>query len=637
MASLDSSRPLLTRMELTTIVSNSIDIWNFHHAFSSALTALLHPSLSHLDVPNPNPPPLSALLLSHFPYLSLYTPFITAFPSSISFLSRSSAPYALYLRTQERDPRCGQLKLTDWLLSASTARPPAQDSLHARPDKDMDIGCIFSVPTHTRQPKLADLASQQTPNITTPNHGEGLPLSARPQRAPLPLLPPVWVPDAKTDACMRCARPFGLVRFTVPLLMSVSFSLPSFARIVVAVLLVILTPTISIGAGAGARIMIQEALVPKVPAPSTGSDGTDIPEQPAKLLSGVPVSIKDYRYRRLRHYCWGNRSREDYLTPRSSRNGDIIRPFWANENPYNEKFSSGASTGGGGALLAGRVIEIGTDLGGSIRLPAHCCGLYAMRSSIGRFPCQGTHAPVPELETVATTSAPMSRRLEDLEESWKRVVEMRPWEYDHTILAALTSPIGSNALASQVTQTRQRATLQLLQIQSGASFVPHSIVVSTTCVPLPWRPVNLQETKLKFGMIWEDGQPPLRCFLHSFLISLGIISPSPACRRTSEWVCDALEKQGHEVVDFAPLASQKYLCAETFLKTLIIVSDAKIMDEGSLGTSSFAWSYVSSMDIPGLDLELAIRVGPASSSKHPRCWTYTREEHHDLCPRCEDV
>ncbi|KAG2110507.1 Rho family DH domain-containing guanine nucleotide exchange factor [Suillus discolor] len=116
-ASLDSSRPLLTRTELTTIFSNFIDIWNFHHAFFSALTALLHPSLTHLDVPNPNPPPLSALLLSHFPYLSLYTPFITAFPSSISFLSRPPAPFAIFLRTQERDPRCGQLKLTDWLLS----------------------------------------------------------------------------------------------------------------------------------------------------------------------------------------------------------------------------------------------------------------------------------------------------------------------------------------------------------------------------------------------------------------------------------------------------------------------------------------------------------------------------------------
>lgn len=76
---------------------------------------------------------------------------------------------------------------------------------------------------------------------------------------------------------------------------------------------------------------------------------------------------------------------------------------------------------------------------------------------------------------------------------------------------------------------------------------------------------------------------------------------------------------------------------ETFLKTLFIVSDANLTDEGSLGTTSFAWSYVSSMHIPDSDLELAIRIRPASSSKCPRCWTYSREEEHELCPRCEDV
>lgn len=261
-------------------------------------------------------------------------------------------------------------------------------------------------------------------------------------------------------------------------------------------------------------VMIQEALVPKVPAPSTSSDGTDIPEQPAKLLSGVPVSIKDCIDIEGYDTTVGYSSKVNHPASSSSAIVRLLHDagaithvkttvppgllgletssdlFGRTSNPYNEKFSSGASTGGGGALLAcrGSVIEIGTDLGGSIRLPAHYCGLYAMRSSIGRFPCQGTHAPVPGLETVATICAPMSRRLEDLEEFWKRVVEMRPWEYDHT------------------------------------------------CVPLPWRPVNLQETKLKFGVVWEDG----------------IVSPSPACRRALEWVCDALEKQGHEVVDFAP-------------------------------------------------------------------------------------
>ncbi|KAG1830047.1 tRNA synthetases class I-domain-containing protein [Suillus subalutaceus] len=90
-------------------------------------------------------------------------------------------------------------------------------------------------------------------------------------------------------------------------------------------------------------------------------------------------------------------------------------------------------------------------------------------------------------------------------------------------------------------------------------------------------------------------------------------------------------------ISVRPYSLQLIEREETFLKTLFIVSDANITDEGSFGTSSLAWSYVSSTDIPDSDLELAIRVRPASLSKCPRCWTYTREEDHDLCPRCEDV
>ncbi|KAJ8589706.1 hypothetical protein M405DRAFT_817525, partial [Rhizopogon salebrosus TDB-379] len=61
----------------------------------------------------------------------------------------------------------------------------------------------------------------------------------------------------------------------------------------------------------------------------------------------------------------------------------------------------------------------------------------------------------------------------------------------------------------------------------------------------------------------------------------------------------------------------------TFLKTLFIVSDANITDEGSLGTGSFAWSYVSTMAIPDTDtnMEVPIRVRPSSLSKCPWCWT----------------
>jgi len=136
-ASLDTSEPLLNRSALTSIFSNFIDIWNLHRSFLSSLASLLDPLRSQPPSPTPSPsisgdtpPELSPLLLSHFPYLSLYTPFVTAFPSTISALNELITPpsttrpnpqynqrFATFLITQEADPRCGKLKLRDWLLT----------------------------------------------------------------------------------------------------------------------------------------------------------------------------------------------------------------------------------------------------------------------------------------------------------------------------------------------------------------------------------------------------------------------------------------------------------------------------------------------------------------------------------------
>ncbi|KAF8219688.1 isoleucyl-tRNA synthetase [Tricholoma matsutake] len=76
---------------------------------------------------------------------------------------------------------------------------------------------------------------------------------------------------------------------------------------------------------------------------------------------------------------------------------------------------------------------------------------------------------------------------------------------------------------------------------------------------------------------------------------------------------------------------------ENFLKTLFIVSDASVTDEGSFGASSPEWVYSDTLSIPGCDDYLAIRVLPAAMSKCPRCWTFTRSEAEMLCPRCTNV
>ncbi|KAJ3742049.1 hypothetical protein DFH05DRAFT_1402751, partial [Lentinula detonsa] len=151
--SLETSSPILERPLLTTVFSNFIDIWNFHRSFFNELTRLfcgLEQRLADSPFPNAHsnqtqvlpdipvfpsfPPPLSPLLLTHFPYLSLYTPFIAAFSQTLAALNTLLTPshyyrqqsrtelrynkrFADFVATQETHPRCGKLQLRDWLLT----------------------------------------------------------------------------------------------------------------------------------------------------------------------------------------------------------------------------------------------------------------------------------------------------------------------------------------------------------------------------------------------------------------------------------------------------------------------------------------------------------------------------------------
>jgi amidase len=67
---------------------------------------------------------------------------------------------------------------------------------------------------------------------------------------------------------------------------------------------------------------------------------------------------------------------------------NIIGYTW---NPKNRHLTSGGSSGGEGALigLKGSPIGFGSDIGGSIRIPAGFNGLYGIRPSSGRMPYEG--------------------------------------------------------------------------------------------------------------------------------------------------------------------------------------------------------------------------------------------------------
>ena len=166
-------------------------------------------------------------------------------------------------------------------------------------------------------------------------------------------------------------------------------------------------------------------------------------------------------------------------------------------NPHNVDYSPGGSTGGEGALLAfgGSRIGIGSDVAGSVRVPAHFSGCYSLRSSIGRWPKVGIDTSMPGQEGIPSVFSPMARTLDDLTYFTRELIKTKPWRLDYTV---------------------------------------H---------PLAWRDDVEEEFRdkkvLKVGILRSDG----------------VVDPSPACARALDLVASALRLEGHSVSDVTPPVS----------------------------------------------------------------------------------
>ncbi|KKK21618.1 acetamidase [Aspergillus rambellii] len=103
-------------------------------------------------------------------------------------------------------------------------------------------------------------------------------------------------------------------------------------------------------------------------------------------------------------------------------------------NPHVPDYSPGGSTGGEGALLAlGGRIGIGSDVAGSVRVPAAWSGIYSLRCSTGRWPKTGVNTSMAGQEGIASVFSPMARTLNDLTYFTRAIISMKPWKYDHTV------------------------------------------------------------------------------------------------------------------------------------------------------------------------------------------------------------
>ncbi|KAG6040793.1 hypothetical protein E4U41_007010 [Claviceps citrina] len=131
--------------------------------------------------------------------------------------------------------------------------------------------------------------------------------------------------------------------------------------------------------------------------------------------------------------------------------------FGRTVNPLNRRTTSGGSSGGESALLAmkGSPIGVGSDIGGSLRIPAACTGTFALRPSAGRFPVRNTRSGMPGQEAVQSVNGPMARTLQDIVMYTKTVIDSEPWRLD------------------------------------------------PRCIPMRWRPVALP-ARLRVAVMWHD-------------------------------------------------------------------------------------------------------------------------------------
>lgn len=120
-------------------------------------------------------------------------------------------------------------------------------------------------------------------------------------------------------------------------------------------------------------------------------------------------------------------------------------------NPYDLERTPGGSSGGSAAIVAagGSALDIGSDTGGSIRVPAHFTGIAGIRPTAGRVPRTGHIIGFEDALEALTTLGPLARHVEDLE----------------TVLRLISGPDGKDAATvDAVLRQSRRVNLAILRL-----------------------------------------------------------------------------------------------------------------------------------------------------------------------------
>lgn len=160
-------------------------------------------------------------------------------------------------------------------------------------------------------------------------------------------------------------------------------------------------------------------------------------------LLGIPVTVKECYNIAGMPTTWGMPAHRDYVpaedalqVSRLEAAGAVVlgktnvplglqdiqsfnEIYGTTNNPWDHGRTSGGSSGGSAAALASGfgALSLGSDLAGSLRTPAHFCGVYAHKPTIGLAPTRGMVAPpAPALpiDLDLAVVGPMARTARDL-------------------------------------------------------------------------------------------------------------------------------------------------------------------------------------------------------------------------------
>jgi amidase len=193
-------------------------------------------------------------------------------------------------------------------------------------------------------------------------------------------------------------------------------------------------------------------------AHAKSSSGQTSNGKPLGVFHGVPITVKE-SYAVAGHPCtWGFPPLRDSKAPGNSdvvnrlleagavllgaTNVPVSLSDWQSyndiygqtNNPWDVKRSPGGSSGGTAAGLAAGLgyLSMGSDIGGSIRVPAHFCGLFGHKPTLDLVSMQG-HIPggapgLPGFSTLLAVGGPLARSAADLTAALKVIGGPAGWD-----------------------------------------------------------------------------------------------------------------------------------------------------------------------------------------------------------------